>query len=122
MSEAILLNAAGRVAEGSADNVFIARGGVLITPPVSDGALEGITREAILQLARDLGLVARETSLERDDLYTADECFLTGTGAELIPVRAVDDRPLRHCPGPMFSALHDAFRALVERETARDDA
>jgi branched-chain amino acid aminotransferase len=115
--EAILLNAAGRVTEGSADNVFIVRDETLLTPPVIDGALDGVTREAILQLAHGLNIAARETSLAPYDLYTADECFLTGTGAELIPVREVDGRPLRHCPGPLFIALHDAFRQMVERET-----
>jgi branched-chain amino acid aminotransferase len=115
--EAILLNASGRVAEGSADNIFIVKDGVLLTPPASDGALEGITRETILQLARDAGLPTCVHSLAAYDLYTADECFLTGTGAELIPVREIDRRPLRACPGPVYTRLHTAFRAVVERET-----
>jgi branched-chain amino acid aminotransferase len=115
--EAILLNASGHVAEGSADNVFIVRDGVLLTPPVSDGALEGITREAILALAPEIGVPARVQSLAPYDLHTADECFLTGTGAELIPVREIDRRALRACPGPIYAALQTAFRRLVERET-----
>lgn len=115
--EAILLNVSGHVSEGSADNIFIVRDGVLLTPPVSDGALEGITREIILELARELQLPARTQSLATYDLYTADECFLTGTGAELIPVRDVDRRPLRTCPGPVYASLRAAFQRLVESET-----
>lgn len=115
--EAILLNGRGHVAEGTADNVFIVRHGTLLTPPVSDGALEGITRQAVLELAHELGIPQRELSLGSYDLYTADECFLTGTGAELIPVREVDGRPLKTCPGPVFSILLAAFRTLIERET-----
>jgi branched-chain amino acid aminotransferase len=116
--EAILLNAGGHVAEGSADNIFIVRDGTLLTPPVSDGALEGITREAILELAHELGLAASIQSLAPYDLYTADECFLTGTGAELIPVRAIDGRAVRSCPGRTYAALNGAFRNLIECETA----
>lgn len=116
--EAILLNASGHVTEGSADNVFIVRDGTLITPPVTDGALEGITRGAILQLAIELNVPTRETSLSPYDLYTADECFLTGTGAELIPVRDIDGRTVRHCPGPVFARLQTAFQQLVARESS----
>lgn len=116
--EAILLNAAGHVTEGSADNIFIVRDRVLLTPPAVDGALEGITRAAVLELAADLKIPAREISLSPYDLYAADECFLTGTGAELIPVREIDGRRLRACPGPVFATLRDAFGGLIERETA----
>lgn len=115
--EAILLNTAGHVTEGSADNVFIVRDGVLLTPPTPDGALEGITREAVLELAAELGIDARAHSLAPYDLHTADECFLTGTGAELIPVREIDGRPLRACPGPIYRRLLSGFHQLVERET-----
>lgn len=117
--EAILLNPQGRVAEGSADNLFIVRAGTLLTPPPIDGALEGVTRGVILELAGRAGLRASESSLAPYDLYTADECFLTGTGAELIPVREVDGRPLRQCPGPVFQALLSAFRARVAEECGR---
>jgi branched-chain amino acid aminotransferase len=116
--EAILLNAAGHVTEGSADNIFIVRDGTLLTPPAIDGALEGITRAAVLQLASVLHLPARELSLSPYDLYVADECFLTGTGAELIPVASIDGRHLRACPGPIYTALGKAFHELIERETA----
>lgn len=115
--EAILLNASGGVAEGTADNVFIVRHGKLFTPPPSDGALEGITREIILELAQEIGIGFIETTLGPYDLYTTDECFLTGTGAELIPVREVDGRPLGVCPGPVFFTLQTAFQKLIERET-----
>jgi len=114
--EAILLNAQGRVAEGTADNIFIVRDGVLLTPPPSDGALEGITRAVVLELAAQARIPARESSLAPYDLYTADEGFLTGTGAELIPVREVDGRTLRESPGPIFRRLSTAFRDLVARE------
>ncbi|MEK6662900.1 MAG: branched-chain-amino-acid transaminase [Pseudomonadota bacterium] len=115
--EAILLNSQGRVAEGTADNIFIVRNGVLLTPPATDGALEGITRAVVLELAAALRIPARETSLAPYDLYTADEAFLTGTGAELIPVREVDGRSLAHCPGPVFARLMTAFRMQIEQET-----
>jgi branched-chain amino acid aminotransferase len=115
--EAILLNGAGHVAEGTADNVFIARDGMLFTPPVSDGALEGVTCAVVLELAHELGIAAHERSLGPYDLHTADECFLTGTGAELIPVREVDGRALPACPGPIYFHLASAFRKLIERET-----
>ena len=117
--EAILLNAAGHVAEGTADNVFVVRDGGLFTPPVSDGALEGITRAVVLELARTLGIAARASTLGPYDLYTADECFLTGTGAELIPVREVGGRALGACPGPVTQRIAGAFRALVEHETRK---
>ena len=114
--EAILLNAQGRVTEGTADNVFIVRGGKLYTPPASDGALQGITRELVMELADELGIACAEVSLSAYDLYTADECFLTGTGAELIPVREVDGRVLTSSPGPVFARVQQAFQALVRRE------
>ena len=115
--EALLLNAAGRVAEGTADNVFVARRGVLRTPPPIDGALNGITRSIVLELANELGIPAAETPLAPYDLYTADECFLTGTGAELIPVASVDGRVMSDCPGPVFRHIESAFRSLIDRES-----
>ena len=114
--EAILLNAQGRVTEGTADNVFIVRAGALYTPPASDGALQGITRELVFELAGELGITCSEISLSAYDLYTADECFLTGTGAELIPVREVDGRALKSSPGPVFARVQQAFQELVKRE------
>ncbi|MDD3530172.1 MAG: branched-chain-amino-acid transaminase [Gallionellaceae bacterium] len=111
--EAILLNDAGRVAEGTADNVFIVRHGRLLTPPPVEGALAGITRATILELAAAAGIPHAEVALAPYDLYTAEECFLTGTGAELIPVAEVDGRAMTHCPGPVYRELEHQFDALV---------
>lgn len=114
--EALLLNAHGHLAEGTADNVFIARDGILSTPPLSDGPLAGITRAAVIEIAGEHGIRVRETSLAPYDLYTADECFLTGTGAELIPVAAVDGRPMRDPERPLYHAIGRGFAELVRRE------
>jgi len=116
--EAILLNAQGRVTEGSADNLFIVRNGRLLTPPASDGALAGITRELVIELAREQALETREQSLTAFDLYSADECFLTGTAAELIPVRSIDERTMASCPGPVYQQLDRAFQQYIERLAA----
>ena len=113
--EALMLNQQGFVAEGTADNVFIVRDGRLLTPPVTDGALDGITRNLVIQLAEEEGYDVREQSLAPYDLYTAEECFLTGTGAEMIPVREVDGRALSHCPGPVFERLTQCFRRYIEQ-------
>ncbi len=115
--EALLLNERGYVVEGTAENLFIVRSGVLQTPPVSDGALDGITRGVVLELAREAGLEARERSLTPYDVHTADECFLCGTGAELLPVRSVDGRTLPDCPGPVSRRLQCAFDRLIQSET-----
>ncbi|HCS64456.1 MAG TPA: branched-chain-amino-acid transaminase [Cellvibrio sp.] len=114
--EAILLNSAGRIAEGSADNIFIVQHGELLTPPVIEGALDGITRQVVLELAEKLRIKTRETPLAPYDLFTADECFLTGTGAELIPVGYADGRKVPECPGPIYSRLAAAFKELVSQE------
>ena len=111
--EAILLNSAGRIAEGSADNIFIVQRGELLTPPVIEGALDGITRQVVLELAEKLGIKSREIPLAPYDLFTADECFLTGTGAELIPVGIADGRKIPQCPGPIYQRLAAAFKGLV---------
>lgn len=108
--EALLLNAAGLVAEAAVANVFAWREAELLTPPASDGALEGITRRTVLELAGGLGLSAREKSLGRFDLFAADEVFLTGSGAGLVPVRSLDARPIGPgLPGPVFAKLRAAF-------------
>ena len=90
--EAIMLNEAGFVTDGSGENVFIVRDGVLFTPPTQAGCLDGITRGTVITLAREREYVVREENLVRTDLYNADECFFTGTAAELTPIREVDDR------------------------------
>jgi len=121
VDEALLLNDQGKVAEGTADNVFVVRDGELRTPPVTDGALEGVTRGLVMQLGREQGLVVRETSLTAYDLYTADECFLTGTGAELIPVREIDGRTVKSCPGPVYGKLLQGFRDCITEQTRGAD-
>jgi branched-chain amino acid aminotransferase len=115
--EAFMLNARGHLAEGTTDNVFVVREGTLLTPPASDGALEGITRDAVLGLARELGIPAREASLGTYDLRSADEAFLVGTGAGLVAIERIDGRALPACPGPVFVRISKAFDVLVHRET-----
>ena len=114
--EALLLNAAGRIAEGSADNVFAVCENGLITPPVSEGALDGVTRRVIINLAKAAGIDVHERPMATYDLYTARECFLTGTGAELIPVAEVDGRSLPASPGPIFQRLRQNFQQVIEEE------
>jgi len=115
--EAVLLNAAGYVAECSADNIFVVRSGRLLTPSPQDGGLEGITRGAILELAAEAAIPAAEARLTRYDLFTADECFVSGTGAELMPVTTIDGRPIADgTPGPVTRRLTTAFHSLVRHE------
>jgi branched-chain amino acid aminotransferase len=111
-----MLNHKGEVAECTGDNVFVVRGGRLLTPPPDAGILEGITRNAVMELATTHGIDCREVTLVRHDLYTADECFLTGTAAEVIPVVEIDGRRIgAGTPGPITQRLTDAFHALVRR-------
>jgi len=112
--EAIMLNTRGEVAECTADNIFIVKDGVLKTPPPDAGILLGITRNTILDLARADRIPTQECVVTRHDVYTADECFLTGTGAEVIPVVKVDARPIgTGKPGPMTRQLRERYQALV---------
>jgi branched-chain amino acid aminotransferase len=113
--EAILLNTLGQVAECTGENLFIVKNGVLHTPPLSSGALEGITRDSIMTIARDLGYDVRETVLLRNDLYLADEAFVTGTAAELVPIRSVDDREVGG-PGEITRKLQETFFATLRGE------
>jgi len=115
--EAVMLNQSGFVAEGTADNIFIVTGDTLETPPVTDGALNGITRGLILELSDMLSIPVRERSLTTYDLYTADECFLTGTGAELIPVREIASRQIRNTPGPIYSRIRKQFHSELQNDT-----
>ena len=114
-SEAIMLDDRGLVAEASGENIFLVRGGKLQTPPRSAAILAGITRDTVITLARASGLVVEEVSFARDDLYTADEVFFTGTAAELTPVREVDDRKigLGQC-GPVTRGLQNAYFETVK--------
>ncbi|MCW5893114.1 MAG: branched-chain-amino-acid transaminase [bacterium] len=115
--EAIMLNGDGFIAECTADNLFVVRAGTLLTPSPQDGALAGITRGAILALAGEAGVEAREARLGRFDVYTADEVFVTGTGAEVMPVTTVDGRPVGDgTPGPVTQRLQDAFHAFVRTQ------
>jgi len=115
--EAIMLNAEGFIAECTADNLFVVRDGQLLTPSPQDGALGGITRGVILELAAEARLAATEVRLTRYDLYTADEAFVSGTGAELMPVSSADGRLIADGkPGPITKRLTDAFHALVRNE------
>jgi branched-chain amino acid aminotransferase len=111
--EAILLNEHGNVAEGSGENVFIVRDGVVMTPPLTAGILEGITRKAVMTFARDLEIPLVETDLLRHDLYLADEAFYTGSAAEVAPIRSVDDREIG-LPGPVTKQLQDLFFNVVQ--------
>jgi branched-chain amino acid aminotransferase len=114
--EALMLNHKGEVAECTGDNVFVVRSGILLTPPPDAGILEGITRNAVMDLAREAGIDCREATLTRHDLYTADECFLTGTAAEVIPVVDIDGRMIGPgTPGPVTQQLTTAFHALVRK-------
>jgi branched-chain amino acid aminotransferase len=117
VSEALMLNTEGYVAECSGDNVFIVKRDELWTPPSSLGALEGITRNAIIELAREQGYVVREEAFTRHDVYVADEVFLTGTAAEVIPVVKVDGRVIGDGkPGKHTHRLLEAFRRLVRED------
>lgn len=116
-AEALMLNHAGQVAECSADNIFIVRARSVLTPPVWVGALGGITRQVVLELAARAGFTAAETILTQHDLYTADEVFMTGTAAEIVPVVNVDGRPIgQGKPGPITMQLRKAFRELTTQE------
>jgi len=115
--EALMLNHNGRVAECTADNIFMVKSGILKTPDLMQGALGGITRAAVLELAVREGIRTQETVLGLHDLYNADECFLTGTGAELVPVIEIDGRRIAEGdPGPLTQRLLAGFRELRVRD------
>ena len=112
-----MLNIQGYVSDGSGENIFLVRDGVLYTPPLSAGCLDGITRDSIITIAHDLGYEVLERNLSRFDLYTADEAFFTGTAAEVAPIREVDDRPVGPGErGPITKELQQAFFAAVRGE------
>ncbi len=122
VGEALMLNAQGYVAEGSGDNIFIIKNGVLTTPPSYVGALEGITRAAIIELCHKLGYKIKEEPFALHDVYVADEVFLTGTAAEVIAVREVDARIIGGGQaGPITMHLLSEFRKLVEIDGVRID-
>ena len=114
--EALMLNHKGEVAECTGDNIFLVREGRLLTPPIDAGILEGITRDAVIELARDAKIPVEEIPLTRHDIYIADECFLTGTAAEVIPVVRVDSRPIGDgTPGKMTRELIERFHKLTRQ-------
>jgi branched-chain amino acid aminotransferase len=116
--EAIMLNTHGYVAECTGENIFVVKNGELFTPPPSSGALAGITRHSVMTIARDLGIPVREEQLLRHDLYLADEAFLTGTAAEVVPIRSVDDREIGN-RGEITRTLQETYFAAVRGEVER---
>jgi branched-chain amino acid aminotransferase len=116
--EAIILNRAGMVSECTGENIFVLRGGRFITPPLSAGALEGITQDTVIEIARDLDIEIVYGELSRSDLYVADEIFVCGTAAEVSSVRSVDDRTVP-CPGPMTLAIGEEYGRVVRGQVDR---
>ena len=122
--EAIMLNADGHVSEGSGENIFIVSGGKLVTPAPHDNILLGITRDTIIELAREeLGVETVERSIDRSELYQADECFLTGTAAHLVPVSRIDHRLVGVGEiGPVASALQELYFDVIRGRNQRYSA
>jgi branched-chain amino acid aminotransferase len=116
--EAVLLNTGGTVAEATGENIFVVKNGMLTTPPLSSGALEGITRDSVMTIARDLGYEVREQPMLRTDLYLADEAFLCGTAAEVVPMRSVDDREIGE-PGEITRKIQETYFAAVHGEVEK---
>ena len=117
--EALMLNDAGHVAECTADNIFVVKRGQIFTPPIAAGALRGITRLVVFEMAAELGIKITENDITRHDVFIADECFLTGTAAEIIPVIKADGRLIGNGkPGPISARMIARFRQLT-RETGR---
>ena len=116
--EAILLSPQGFVSECTGENIFVVRDGRIITPPVSAGALEGITQSTVAAIARDLDIDYTVGNILRSDLYTADEAFVSGTAAEIVPINSVDDRSLGE-PGPITRRIQETFFATVRGEVDR---
>jgi branched-chain amino acid aminotransferase len=118
--EAIMLSPQGYVSECTGENIFVVRGGRIITPPISAGALEGITQSSIMTIAHDLGFDAVFDNILRSDLYTADEAFLSGTAAEVVPINSVDDRVVGDGrPGPITRQLQEVYQAAVRGQVDR---
>jgi branched-chain amino acid aminotransferase len=114
--EALMLNTRGEIAECTGDNIFVVKAGVLKTPPADAGILEGVTRNAVIEIARAAQIPVNETALTRHDVYTADECFLTGTAAEVIPVVKCDKRIIgTGKPGPITKQLRERFHQLARQ-------
>lgn len=116
--EAIMLNPQGLVSECTGENIFVARDGVFITPPIAAGALEGITQDSVMEIGRDMGFEFRVDYLTRSDLYVCEEMFVCGTAAEVSAVNSVDDRDIP-CPGPMTSAIAEEYARVVRGRNPR---
>src|SRR5207253_7548158 len=113
--EAEMLNAEGFVSECTGDNIFVVKEGQLMTPPLSAGALYGITRRVVMEIAAESGVTVSEPNLTRHDLFNADECFLTGTGAEVVPIVKIDGRVIGDGkPGPITEKLVAQYRTLTK--------
>jgi branched-chain amino acid aminotransferase len=112
--EGIALDARGFVSEGSGENVFMVQDGTLLTPPLAASVLQGITRDTVVKIARDLGIPVREEQIPRGQLYTCDELFMTGTAAEITPIRSVDRNPVGHgCPGEITQRIVAEFMGII---------
>lgn len=112
--EGIMLDSTGFVSEGSGENLFLVRDGALLTSPVASGILQGITRDSVIRIARDLGIEVREQLIPREMIYVSDEAFFTGTAAEITPIRSVDRIPVGEGrPGPMVRAIQDQFLGIA---------
>jgi branched-chain amino acid aminotransferase len=118
--EAILLSPQGYVSECTGENIFVVRHGKIITPPLAAGALEGITQSSVMTIARDLGFEVEVGNILRSDLYVAEEAFLSGTAAEVVPIASVDDRPVGDGkPGPLTRQIQDLYHAAVRGKVDR---
>ena len=116
--EAIMLSPSGHIAECTGENVFVARHGRFLTPPLAAGALEGITQHSVMTIAKDIGIDVELSNIVRSDVYIADEMFLCGTAAEVSAVNSLDDRPIP-CPGPMTQAIADEYHKAIRGQTDR---
>jgi branched-chain amino acid aminotransferase len=114
--EAIMLAPNGLIAECTGENIFAVRNNIIITPPLSAGALEGITQNSVMTIARNLGFDIRIDNLARSDLYIAEEVFVCGTAAEISSVKSIDDRDIAACPGPMTKAIAEVYARAVRGE------
>jgi branched-chain amino acid aminotransferase len=118
--EGVMLNQSGYVTDGTGENIFVVKDGELLTPPLSAGCLDGITRDSVITIAQDLGYTVHEKNLARTDLYFADEAFFTGTAAEVCPIREIDDRPVAvNGRGPLTKEIQSEFFAAVHGEVDR---
>jgi branched-chain amino acid aminotransferase len=116
--EAVMLSPEGTISECTGENIFIVRGGILLTPPIASGALEGLTQDTVTTIANDLGFEVRREVLTRSDLYICEEMFLCGTAAEISAVNSVDDRSIP-CPGPMTLAIAEQYGKAVRGQTEK---